>query len=76
MPTSFHPTIELVTRDELARMLKISPAGVYRLVAQRQIPFHKVGRSIRFDKIDILTYLKQNRIEQLGAKNYDGNTTG
>ena len=75
MPTSSNPTIELVTTNELSRMFRISPAGVYRLVAQRKIPFHKVGGSIRFDKMDILAYLKQNRIEQIGAKNYDGNTT-
>jgi len=56
---------ELLTPEEMAEMLKISKAGVYRLTNGRKIPFHKVGGSIRFDKEDILKYLEQNKIESI-----------
>jgi len=70
MLTGNNPTIELLTLDELANMLKISHAGVYRLIEKRLIPFHKVMRSIRFDKNDVISYLQQNRIESVGLQHY------
>ena len=71
MSTSQNPTIELLTPDELAGMLKISKPGVYRLIAKRKIRFYKVMGSIRFDKNDVLVFLQQNRIELVGSKQYD-----
>ena len=73
MPIGNYPTIELITPSELAGLLKISKAGVYRLVDKRQIPFHKVMGSLRFDRDDVLTFLRDNRIEPIGATRY-GNT--
>jgi len=70
MPTSYNPTIELLTPDELTSVLKISKTGVYRLIAQRKIRFYKVGGSIRFDKNDVASYLQQNRVELIGLKQY------
>ena len=70
MQTDSNLTPELLTPDELATMLKISKAGVYRLVEKRRIPFHKVTRSVRFDKKDILSFLQQNRIESVSS-HYD-----
>jgi len=70
MPTN-NPTIELLTPDELARMLKISKPGVYRLIAKRKIRFYKVMGSLRFNKNDILSYLDQNRVDLVGLKQYD-----
>lgn len=70
MPTSSNPTTELLTPDQLAKKLRISKAGVYRLINKRKIPFHKVMRSIRFDENDVLSYLQQNRIEPIGKQYY------
>jgi len=39
---------ELLTITEVAEMLKISVPSVRRLQHQRQIPFYKVGGSVRF----------------------------
>jgi excisionase family DNA binding protein len=61
------PSIELLTRDDLANMLKISRASVYRLVERRQIPFFKVGGSIRFAKNDVLTFLRKGRIDAIST---------
>lgn len=72
MPTGSYPTTELLTPDELAGMLKISKAGVYRLIGKRQIHFYKIMGSLRFDRNDVLSFLRQNRIEPVGLKHYGG----
>jgi excisionase family DNA binding protein len=70
MPIGTDPTIEFITPNELARLLKISKAGVYRLVDKRQIPFHKVMGSLRFSIADIESFLLNNRIEPIGLQHY------
>ena len=70
MPTSSNSTAELLTPDQLMKRLNISKAGVYRLIYTRQIPFHKVMRSIRFGENDVSAYLQQNRIETIGKQYY------
>jgi excisionase family DNA binding protein len=37
-----------------AELLNISVRGVYRLVAEGKIPFHRVGRQLRFDPEEVL----------------------
>jgi excisionase family DNA binding protein len=54
--------IELLTIAEVADQLKISVSGVRRLQQARQIPFIKVGGSIRFFKSDIFAYLKKQQV--------------
>jgi len=70
MPTSSNRTIELLTPDELAQMMKISKAGVYRLIDKRMIRFHKVMGSIRFEKGDVLSFLENNRFDVVGQHRY------
>jgi excisionase family DNA binding protein len=56
----------LLTILEVADFLKISASGVRRLYQQREMPFLKVGGSVRFLKEDILTYLRKQRVESIG----------
>ena len=70
MPTDSKSTIELLTPEELADLLKISKAGVYRLVAKRSLHFYKVGGGIRFAKVDVMTFLQRSRVESVGSNNY------
>jgi len=70
MSTGSNPKTELLTTDELASLLRISKAGVYRLIEKRQIHFYKIMGSLRFDKNDVLSFLQQNRIEPVGLKHY------
>ena len=70
MPIDSNQTPQLLTPDELAGFLKISKAGVYRLMQKRKIAFHKVGGSLRFDKNDVMSYLEQNRVESIDLKQY------
>lgn len=59
------PVIELLTIDEVAKILRVSTATVRRLQTERFIPFLKVAGCIRFDKKDIVEYLKDARVEAI-----------
>ena len=63
MTTDSNTLPNMLTPDELARYFRISKTGVYRLVEKRQIPFYRVGGSLRFAKSDVKAYLGGNRIE-------------
>ncbi len=56
---------ELLTVSEVAEILKISISGVRRQQQERHLPFIKVGGSVRFDKADIINYLKKQRVEAI-----------
>jgi excisionase family DNA binding protein len=58
--------VELLTVAEVAEQLKISVSGVRRLQQTRQLPFIKVGGSVRFFKSDIFAYLKKQRVGSIG----------
>lgn len=58
--------LELLTIDEVAVLLKISVPTIRRLQQQRQIPFLKVGGSVRFSKKDLVSYLERSRVEVIG----------
>ena len=59
------PNLELMTVAETATLLKISLTGVRRLQQARQLPFIKVGGSVRFEKRDLATYLRSRRVVPL-----------
>ena len=50
-----------------ARRLGTPQRFVRRLVAERRVPFHKVGRYVRFDPRDLDTYLADNRVDARDA---------
>ena len=70
MLTGNDPIIEALTPNDLAILLNISKVGVYRLIESRQIPFHRVRRSIRFDKKEILDYWQQNLVVPIGLQQH------
>ncbi len=47
-PLSHADESEVMTLKEVAALLRVSPATIYRLVNARQIPAIKVGRTWRF----------------------------
>jgi excisionase family DNA binding protein len=53
----------LVDIDTLAAHLGVSVRHVRRLVAERRIPFVKWGHLLRFDPIEISTWLDDQRVE-------------
>ncbi len=55
---------QLLTIDQLAEQLGITVRHVRRLIAERRVPFLRVGRLIRFDPAEIGTWLDHHRSAQ------------
>lgn len=57
--------LSLRTVDEVAARLGVSVRFVRRLVAERRIPFVKVGKFVRFDPADLEEWIDDHRVGQL-----------
>jgi excisionase family DNA binding protein len=66
MPIGSNSTIELLTLSEVAKILRVSPSGVRRLQRARQLPFIKIGGSLRFSKDDVGAFVQRQRVESIG----------
>jgi excisionase family DNA binding protein len=53
---------QLMTIDELADRLGSSVRHVRRLVAERRVPYVKVGWFVRFDPEEITAWLDEHRV--------------
>ena len=60
-------TTELLTIKEVAEFLKVSPMSVRRLQQGRHLAFIKIGGSVRFDKSDIVNFLKKQTVEAING---------
>jgi excisionase family DNA binding protein len=56
---------ELLTVAELALLLKVEVRFVRRLVTERRIPFHKVGKFVRFSRSDVAQFVAAGRVEPI-----------
>jgi excisionase family DNA binding protein len=52
----------LIDVADLAERLCVSERFVRRLIAERRVPFFKVGKFIRFDSNDIDQWIQNHRI--------------
>ena len=61
--------MSLLTVDQAAERFGTSTRFVRRLVAERRIPFTKLGRHVRLDTADIDAFIAAGRVEagQLGT---------
>lgn len=59
----FHEYKDVVSVDELCRMLKISKNTAYNLIHDGQIKAVRIGRQYRIPKKNIIKYLDQNSSE-------------
>lgn len=50
---------QVMTKEELATFLKVTQRTIDRL-RKEGMPFFKVGTNIRFDKEEVLNWLKEN----------------
>ena len=75
MPNDFYSRKQLLTIDDVAEILNISEKTVRRLIAQRQIGFCRVMRSIRFDRKDVMDYLERTRREPIGSNKHYASKT-
>ena len=53
----------LLDVDGVAQALGVTNRHVRRLVAERRIPFFKVGKFVRFDPGELNVWLDQQRVE-------------
>ncbi len=65
MPVAELPN--LLTIDQLAVHLGVTPRHVRRLISERRLPFLKVGRLVRFDPKDIAQWLDGSRLDPCRA---------
>jgi excisionase family DNA binding protein len=50
---------DVMTAQEVAHMLRISPDHLYGLASQAKIPCLRVGRALRFSKAQLLQWMHQ-----------------
>jgi excisionase family DNA binding protein len=55
----------LYTVEEAAECLNTTERFVRRLIAQRRIPFHKVGRYVRLAEADLVRFVLEGRVDEL-----------
>ena len=60
MPGPYRPEDACLDLPALAAWLNITPRHVRRLVAERRIPFHKIGGLLRFVPAEITGWLDRN----------------
>jgi excisionase family DNA binding protein len=58
---------ELLTVEEAAERMRMSARHVRRLVQERRIAFHRLGRSVRIAPDDIAAYVASTRVESAPA---------
>jgi excisionase family DNA binding protein len=56
-------TDKLLTTEEAAERLNITPRHVRRLVFERRIAYRKVGRFVRFHPDDLAEYIAAQRVQ-------------
>jgi excisionase family DNA binding protein len=60
--TNNHSQPQLLTIDQLAQRLGVTVRHVRRLVAEKRVPYYKVGRLVRFDPAEITDWLATRRV--------------
>jgi excisionase family DNA binding protein len=58
-------TERLLTVDEAAELLGTRPRFVRRLIEERRIAYHKVGRHVRIAESDLVAFVASGRVEQV-----------
>jgi excisionase family DNA binding protein len=53
----------LIDIHGVAEVLGVTPRHIQRLVAERRIPYFKVGRFVRFDPGELNEWLNEQRVE-------------
>ena len=51
---------EIMTSAEVAILLRVSRWSVYEMVKMRQIPYFKIGRSVRFRHSELIEWTKKS----------------
>ena len=57
---------------ELTKYLKTPKSTLYKLVRAKKVPSHKIGRSYRFDRDEVDTWIKKGNKQQPKRKRSRG----
>jgi len=57
------PASHLIDIHGVAEVFGVTPRHIQRLVAERRIPYLKIGRFVRFDRAELSVWLDQQRVE-------------
>jgi len=52
---------ELLTIDEVAEILAVSPVTIYRYKKQAGLPYIKIGNTLRFDRRDVWAWIEAHK---------------
>lgn len=58
-------TNRLLTVSEASRQYAVCERLIRRWVADREIPYHRIGRSIRLSPADLDAYMANHRVEPI-----------
>lgn len=59
---------EFYTVGQLAELLQLNQMTIYRIVKTGQLPYHQIGRIMRFRHNDVEGYLRQHRVHAAQPK--------
>lgn len=62
-------SVRLLNVKEAARFLGTTPASLYSMVWRREVPFVKLGRSLRFDVEDLNALIEASKFKPDGLEN-------
>ncbi|MCK5138067.1 MAG: helix-turn-helix domain-containing protein [Bacteroidales bacterium] len=60
-PASPETEKELLTVEDVSKMLNISKGAIYNMTSARQIPFFRRGGRIYFDRVEIDEWIRSDR---------------
>jgi excisionase family DNA binding protein len=47
-----------LTVNEAAALLRITTRSVYQMIAEKRIPYRRVGRAVRFERTELMNWTK------------------
>lgn len=56
---------DMLTVEQAAEQMCMSPRFVRRLVSEHRIAFHRLGRRVRLSPVDIRAYINSARVEPM-----------
>jgi excisionase family DNA binding protein len=58
---------QLLTVEAAAERMSTSVRFIRRLIAERRIPFVKLGRHFRIAEVDIVAFIEAGRVDAIGV---------
>ena len=65
-----HDGVRLMNIKEAARYLGTTPATLYGRIWRREVPFVKLGRSVRFDVRDLEALIEASKVGPEGPNQF------